>query len=74
MRSFISKAVLVAGAALLVTACGDKTETTTENTTVVDMNVTDPMLDGTVTDNMTTSIDAAGGNDTLIANETGNAL
>ncbi len=68
MRAFISKAVtgsMIAGAALLVAACGDTTEVTTENTTVVDLNTTDPMLDGTMTDNMTI-VDGAMGNDMMM--------
>src|SRR3546814_12561871 len=54
MRAILSKLVIgtfVAGAALAVSACGDKTETTTDNTLVTDMNMTDDM--GTMTDNMT---------------------
>ena len=72
MRAFISKAVtgsMIAGAALLVAACGDTTEVTTENTTVVDLNTTDPMLDGTMTDNMTI-VDGAMGNDMMMMNDT----
>lgn len=72
MRAFISKAVtgsMIAGAALLVAACGDTTETTTENTTIVDLNATDPMLDGTMTDNMTI-VDGAMGNDMMMMNDT----
>ena len=44
MRATISKILtgsLIAGAALAVSACGPKTETTTENTMVTDMNSTD---------------------------------
>lgn len=38
-------------AALAVSACGSKTETTTENTTITDMNATEGM--DTTADNMT---------------------
>ena len=55
MRAFISKVVtgsMIAGAALMVSACGPKTETTaTDNTMITDMNTTDDM--GTIDDNMT---------------------
>lgn len=69
MRALFTKAVagsLIASSALLLSACGDKTETTTENTTVVDVNATDPVLDGTTSDNMT-AVDGATGNDTGMA-------
>lgn len=69
MRALFTKAVagsLIASSALLLSACGDKTETTTENTTVIDVNATDPVLDGTTTDNMT-AVDGATGNDTGMA-------
>lgn len=72
MRALISKAVtgsMIAGAALLVSACGDTTETAVDNTTVVDLNTTDPMLDGTMTDNMTI-VDGAMGNDAMMMNDT----
>jgi hypothetical protein len=72
MRAFLSKAVtgsMIAGAALLVSACGGKTETTTENTVVTDLNATDTMTDGTMTDNMT-AVDGAMGNDAMMANDT----
>ncbi|MFV0622808.1 hypothetical protein ACBY01_02185 [Sphingomonas sp. ac-8] len=72
MRAVISKVVLssmVAGAALMVAACGDKTETTNENTIVTDLNSTDTTLDGTMTDNMT-AVDGAMGNDAMMANDT----
>ena len=59
----------IAGAALLVSACGDTTETAVDNTTVVDLNTTDPMLDGTMTDNMTI-VDGAMGNDAMMMNDT----
>ncbi|MCP3730116.1 hypothetical protein M9978_06700 [Sphingomonas sp. MG17] len=69
MRALFTKAVagsLIASSALLLSACGDKTEVTTENTTVVDVNATDPVLDGTTSDNMT-AVDGATGNDTGMA-------
>ena len=84
MRSIISKVLtgsLIAGAALAVSACGPKTETTTDNTMVTDMNTTDM---GTMTDNMTAvdgsmnggmmANDAMMSNDTMMANTTTNAL
>ncbi|HVI99797.1 MAG TPA: hypothetical protein VM657_12110 [Sphingomonas sp.] len=70
MRAIISKLVtgtLIAGAALAVSACGDKTETTTDNTLVTDMNAMDDM--GTMTDNMT-AVDGTMGNDAMLANDT----
>jgi hypothetical protein len=72
MRAIFSKAVtgsMIAGAALLVSACGGKTETTTENTVVTDLNSTDTMMDGAMTDNMT-AVDGAMGNDAMMANDT----
>ena len=59
MRSLISKVLtgsLIASAALAVSACGPKTETTTDNTMVTDMNTTEGM--DTMTDNMT-AVDGA---------------
>lgn len=80
MRATISKILtgsLIAGAALAVSACGPKTETTTENTMVTDMNSTDDM--GTMSDNMT-AVDGASnggmmandtmGNDMMMSNDT----
>lgn len=46
----------IAAAALAVSACGSKTETTVDNTTVTELNATDDM--GTMTDNMT-AVDGA---------------
>jgi hypothetical protein len=72
MRAIFSKVVtgsMIAGAALLVSACGGKTETTTENTVVTDLNSTDTMMDGAMTDNMT-AVDGAMGNDAMMANDT----
>ena len=75
MRAFISKVVtgsMIAGAALMVSACGTKTETTTTN----DTTVTEMGNDTTITDNMTT-VDSTSmdgnmmGNDTaVVTNET----
>lgn len=72
MRALFTKAVagsMIASAALLVSACGEKTENTADNTAVQDVNATDPVLDGTVSDNMT-MVDGATGNDMGMANET----
>lgn len=65
MRALFTKAVagsLIASSALLLSACGGNTENVSENTTVVDVNATDPVLDGTMSDNMT-AVDGATGND-----------
>jgi hypothetical protein len=70
MRAILSKVVtgsMIAGAALLVSACGGTTETT--NTTITDVNATDTTLDGTMTDNMT-AVDGTMGNDAMMANDT----
>ncbi len=71
MRAIISKILtgsLVAGAALAVSACGPKAETTTtDNTMVTDMNATEGM-DTMTTDNMT-SVDS-GANTGMMANDT----
>lgn len=67
MRALISKVVtgsMIAGAALMISAC-TKTETTSTN--VVDLNATEGM--DTVTDNMTAT-DGMMANDTVIANDT----
>lgn len=60
MRALISKVLtgsMIAGAALAVSACGPKTETTTtENTMVTDLNSTEGM--DTMSDNMT-AVDGA---------------
>lgn len=71
MRAILSKALtgsMIAGAALMVSACGGSTETTTENTVVTDLNATDGAMD-TTTDNMT-AVDGAMGNDAMMANDT----
>jgi hypothetical protein len=76
MRALISKVLtgsMIAGAALMVSACGPKTETTTENTMVTDLNATEGM--DTMSDNMT-AVDgamdngAAMTNDTMMSNDT----
>lgn len=72
MRALFTKAVagsMIATAALLVSACGEKTGNTADNTAVMDVNATDPVLDGTVSDNMT-MVDGATGNDMGMANDT----
>jgi hypothetical protein len=56
----------LAAAALAVSACGSKTETTNENTTITDMNATEGM--DTMSDNMT-PVDGAM-NDGMMANDT----
>lgn len=59
----------IAAAALALSACGSKTETNIDNTTVTELNATDDM--GTMTDNMTT-VDGAGTNtaDMNLTNDT----
>ena len=58
----------IAAAALAVSACGSKTETNIDNTTVTDLNASDDM--GTMTDNMT-AVDGAGNGDMgAMANDT----
>ena len=73
MRNIFSKLMtgsMIAGAALLVSACGTSTpaDTTVDNTMVTDMNSMEPM-EGTMTDNMT-AVDGAMANDTMMANDT----
>ncbi|WNO53223.1 hypothetical protein [Stakelama saccharophila] len=68
MRALISKVVtgsMIAGAALMVSACGG-TDETTDNTTITDLNSTDTM--GTMDDNMS-MVDGAMGNDAMMAND-----
>lgn len=68
MRALISKVVtgsMIAGAALMVSACG-QTDTTTDNTTITDLNSTDAM--GTMDDNMS-MVDGTMGNDAMMAND-----
>jgi hypothetical protein len=72
MRALFTKAVagsMIASAALLLSACGEKAGTTVDNTAIQDVNATDPVLDGTMSDNMT-MVDGATGNDMGMANET----
>ena len=69
MRTIISKVLTgsaIAAAALAVSACGSKTDTTTENTMVTDMNATEGM--DTMTDNMTAVDGAMNGG--MMANDT----
>ena len=64
MRAFISKAVagsMIAGAALMISACQPKTETTNE-TTVTEMGNESTEV---VSDNMTATDAATMGNDTM---------
>jgi len=71
MRAILSKgltASMIAGAALLVSACGGSTDTTTENTVITDLNATDATMDGTMSDNMT-PVDGAMGNDMMMSND-----
>ncbi len=86
MRAVITKVLAgsaLAAAALAVSACGSKTETT-ENTMITDMNATEGM--DTMTDNMT-AVDssmnggmmandtgAMTGNDMMMSNTMGNAM
>lgn len=70
MRALISKVLtgsMIAGAALMVSACGGNNETATENTTVTDLNATEGM--DTMTDNMT-AVDGMS-NSGMMANDTG---
>ncbi len=63
MRALISKVLtgsMIAGAALAVSACGPKTETTTDNMTAVD---------GTMNGGMMAN-DAMMANDTMMSNDT----
>jgi hypothetical protein len=68
MRAVISKVLTgsaLAAAALAISACGSKTETTTENTMITDMNATEGMDTG---DNMTAVDGAMNGG--MMANDT----
>ena len=70
MRALISKVLtgsMIAGAALMVSACGGNNETATENTTVTDLNATEGM--DTMSDNMTAVDGAMNGG--MMANDTG---
>lgn len=74
MRDLFSKVMtgsMIAGAALLVTACGGGEEAGVNNTATMEMNTMDPMMDGTTND--VTAIDAGTGADanmTMDANAT----
>ena len=83
MRAIITKVLTgsaIAAAALAVSACGSKTETTTDNTMITDMNATEGM--DTMSDNMTAvdgasnggmmanDMGAMGGNDMMMSNST----
>ena len=92
MRALFTKAVagsMIAGAALMVSACGGKTsDNATDNTMVTDMNATEGM--DTMTDNMTSTDGSGNGgmmandstagnsammsNDTMMSNSTGNTM
>lgn len=73
MRHLVSKLMtgsLVAGAALMVAACGHSdTTTATDNTTMTDMNTMEP--EGTTND--MTAVDAAGNSDMMMGNTTDNS-
>lgn len=65
----------IAAAALAVSACGSKTEPTTDNTTITDLNATEGL--DTTTDNMT-AVDATTNtgvisNDAVVNETAGNA-
>lgn len=68
MRDLLSKLMtgsLIAGAALMVSACG-KTEPANETANATEMNAEDTMMDGTTND-MMTNTDAAMGADNAMA-------
>jgi hypothetical protein len=70
MRALLSKVTtgaMIAGAALLVTACGGE-NAQVNNTATMEMNTLDPMMDGTTND--VTAIDAGTGADTNMAMDT----
>jgi len=67
MRNLIKKVMtgsMIAGAALLVSACGDANDAEVNNA-MTDMNAMDPMMDGTTND--VTAIDAGTGMDSNMA-------
>jgi len=75
MRAILSKAVavsMIAGAGLLVTACGSETPATVNNTAEIEV----PVENVGVTDEMVTNIDGATGNGAVVeTNATlGNAM
>lgn len=68
MRNIVSRVMtgsMVAGAALLVTACGGGSDAEANNTAMTEMNATDTMMDGTTND--VTAVDAATGADANMA-------
>jgi hypothetical protein len=56
---------MVAGAALLVSACGGNKTDEANNTATTEMGTTDPMMDGSTND--VTAIDGAAGTDANMA-------
>jgi hypothetical protein len=68
MRDLLTKLMtgsMIAGAALLVSACGSKEEANIADTNVTEMNAVDANM---ATDNMT-AVDGAMGNDAMMAND-----
>ena len=68
MRDLFKKVMtgsMVAGAALLVAACGGGEEAEVNNTAMTEMDATDTMMDGTTND--VTAIDAGTGADANMA-------
>ncbi len=82
MRDLFAKMMtgsMVAGAALLVAACGGSETADTNTANMTEMEATDPMMEGTTND--VTAVDGAamdanmmGGNMTMDANMMGNAM
>ena len=69
MRALISKVVagsLIAGSALMISACQPKTETTTDNAMVTEMAANESM-DAMATDNMTATDGAMASNDAMMS-------
>ena len=69
MRALISKVVagsMIAGAALMISACSPKTETTTDNAMVSEMSSNESM-DAMATDNMTATDGAMASNDAMMS-------
>lgn len=59
MRDMLNKLMtgtMVAGAALLVVACGGSETASTDNTSMTEMNATDPMMEGTTNDTAATDM------------------
>ncbi len=68
MRALISKVVagsMIAGAALMISACSPKTETTTDNAMVSEMTANEG--DAMATDNMTATDGAMASNDAMMS-------